>query len=64
VPTATASTSPSAQCILVTDPVVVGTASYVDGKAAGIEITAVWQFWLDFLIFLISHMDHFNSNYT
>jgi hypothetical protein len=77
VPTATMPLAqlelPSAQYSLGTYPFAVGIASYADGFAICIELTAVWQLWLEFLrilfkkilsIFLISHMDHFNFKYT
>jgi hypothetical protein len=59
---------PSAQYGFGTCSFAVGTTSWADGEAIGIELVAVWQFWLVFfsffLTFLVSRMDHFNSNYT
>jgi hypothetical protein len=56
------STLSLAQYVLGTGSFAVGIGwpSCADGKAIGIELTAVWQFWLEFFqqknfIFLISH---------
>jgi hypothetical protein len=38
---------PSSQYDLGTDPFALGIASCADGFTVGIELTAIWQFWLE-----------------